>query len=105
MHQELHLTNAETRPADRQKECLGIGRLTFWKRRPNLEVRLERGDGRATERDHALFVSLADHPHAPLYQIDVAEVESRKLGNAQARSVENFQHRAVALSDRLLSAG
>ena len=49
----------------------------------------------ATDRHDALLASLAEHPHQPVVQIDMAERHADELGDPHARAVEGFEDGAI----------
>lgn len=55
---------------------------------------------RAPERNDALLAALADDPNDPLVEVDGALLETDRLGDAEARPVQELDERAVASSAR-----
>src|SRR5205823_11247477 len=59
------------------------------------QVAAERLGGRATDRDDALLVSLADRPDEPLVEVDGCPFEPDRLAHAQAAAVQQLDERCV----------
>ena len=74
-------------------------------RAPILQIAAHRRGRRPVERQHALLAALPAHAQHPAAQIDVFEVQTDQLAQAQTRRVEQLQHGAVAPAERRRGVG
>ena len=66
---------------------------------PNLvNVDLDKFQRILSNRHQSFLVPLADHAHKADVGINVVQLKINEFGNPKTRSIQNFQHRAVALA-------
>ena len=70
------------------------------RRTRDTQIVLDRDTRHAADGDVALFVPLPEYANGALLQVEVVHIEPRQLGDAQARSVQELEDRAVAHTRR-----
>jgi hypothetical protein len=70
-----------------------------------LDVSREPGRCFITNRDDALFITLASARKVARLEIQIARAQLHELGDAQARCVEDLDQRAIAETARRLDVG
>ena len=61
--------------------------------------------GRHSERDHALLAPLAEHPDTAAVEVDVVDVQTHQLADADATGVEKLERGAVSQVHRVAVVG
>src|SRR6185436_13716267 len=87
--------------AARREQIFGLPLQQDLEPRPAHEL-LQPADGFLAERDQALAVALADDAQHALIHVDLARLEVHQLRHAQASGVQHFEHRAVAIAERIV---
>src|SRR6266545_438877 len=80
-----------------QEQRLGLLRRATGQLRPrNVEVFLQRGGGRAADRQDALAAALANAAYALRFQVQIFEIQRHQLADAYAGGVQKLEHALIA---------
>ena len=86
--------------AARRKQIIGLTFQQDLSARPLHEL-LQPAHRLIAQRNQALTVAFAHDAHHALVQVDLIVLEAHEFRDAQARCVEYFEHRAVAMAERI----
>ncbi len=69
------------------------------------QPQLQRFPGLPADRQHAGLAAFAEHLHQAVGQVQLIEVQAGQLRQAQARGVEQFEDRLVAMGEEVILHG
>jgi len=95
----LHGSARQT-PAPPSREERYASVLAGWRRGARAQVRVQDAAHRPGERQDALTIALAAHPHRLGFRLHVVAIQLDELGQSHAGSVEHFEQGAIATAAR-----